>query len=86
MPGPDDTMRFLHIYAQVRGYTIPKDIDPLLLAKLKYEAEAIRHAGRGLDALLNSRCTPAQTTKRSPRVTTVADPNYTRFGSGRGTQ
>ena len=85
MPGPDDTMRFLEKYAREKCYTIPEDIDPILLAKLKYEAEAIRHASRGLDALLNLCCTPSEQATPSPRVTTTADPEYGQFRS-RGTQ
>ena len=86
MPGTDDTMRFLEKYAGEKCYIIPEDIDPLLLAKLKHEAEAIRRATKGLDALLNFCCTPVQPPALSPRATSLEDSEYGCFQSVRGSQ
>ena len=76
MPGPDDAASFLHHYAEAQGYTIPDDIDTAAYQQLKAEAEVMRNAKRGLNALLQLYCgAPSTPTGRSARETTVADTN-----------
>jgi len=85
MPGPDDTLLFLQKYAQEKGYTIPENIDSVLLGKLRQKAEAIQHGRRGLDALLNFCCTPVQPPAYSPHATSLEEPECGYFRSVRGT-